>query len=130
MCFCLGSFFCSGHLVRRGSSERNRGYPLAFGGTYPSGNLEPSPKKNCSICSSMIFCELGSSGFNRYSFMTILECSSHSFHASFETLSYTRLPISPRQGMRSKPGKSLSNFTHCILHVPGCDGFLTPAAPY
>src|SRR5438034_905926 len=44
-------------------------------------------KKNCSICSPMIFCELGSSGFSRYSFMTIFEYSSHSFQASFETFS-------------------------------------------
>src|SRR2546429_6740136 len=93
--------------------------PLAFGATYPSGNLAPSPKKNCSICSSMIFCELGSSGFSRYSFMTIFECSSQSFQASFETLSKTRLPISPRHGTRSRPGNSLSNFTQCTMRVPG-----------
>src|SRR2546430_8714737 len=53
----------------------------------------------------MIFCELGSSGFSRYSFMTIFECSSQSFQASFETLSKTRLPISPRHGIRSRPGE-------------------------
>src|SRR6202171_698027 len=88
-----------------------KNYPFAFGGTYPSGNFEPSPKKNCSICSSMIFCELGSRGLSRYSFITILECSSHNFHASFDTLSYTRFPISPLQGIRSRPGKSLPNFT-------------------
>src|SRR6266436_9646165 len=72
----------------------------------------------------MIFCELGSSGFSRYSFITILECSSHSFHASFETLSYTRLPISPLQGMRSSPGRSLSNLTQCTMRVPGLTGSL------
>src|SRR5437016_6621754 len=67
----------------------------------------------------MIFCELGSSGFSRYSFMTIFECSSQSFQASFETLSKTRLPISPRHGIRSRPGNSLSNFTQCTMRVPG-----------
>src|SRR5580704_7857621 len=102
-------------------------HPFAFGGTYPSGNFEPSPKKNCSICSSIIFCELGSSGFRRYSFITIFECSSHSFHASFETLSYTRLPRSPRHGTRSRPGKSLSNLTQCTMRVPGFTGSLGAA---
>src|SRR5713226_10464267 len=67
----------------------------------------------------MIFCELGSRGFSRYSFITILECSSQSFQASFETLSYTRLPISPRHGMRSRPGNSLPNLTQCTMRVPG-----------
>src|SRR5467141_2566068 len=76
----------------------------------------------------MIFCELGSSGFSRYSFITIFECSSHSFHASFETLSYTRLPISPLQGMRSRPGKSLSNLTQCTIRVPGLTGSLGTGA--
>src|SRR6266849_8971992 len=72
----------------------------------------------------MIFCELGSSGFSRYSFMIILECSSQSFHASFETFSKTRLPISPLQGMRSRPGNSLPNFTQCTMRVPGLTGSL------
>src|SRR5438445_3028333 len=61
----------------------------------------------------MIFCELGSRGFSRYSFMTIFECSSQSFQASFETLSKTRLPISPRHGMRSSPGRYFSKITDC-----------------
>ena len=99
-------------------------YPLAFGGTYPSGSFAPSPKKNCSICSSMIFCELGSSGFKRYSFITILEYSSQSFHASLETFSNTRFPISPFQGTRSSPGISFPNFTQCTMRVPGFTGSL------
>src|SRR6267143_2284026 len=72
----------------------------------------------------MIFCELGSRGFSRYSFMTILECSSQSFHASFETLSYTRLPRSPRHGLRSSRGNSLPNLTQCTMRVPGFTGSL------
>src|SRR6202795_4285814 len=67
----------------------------------------------------MIFCELGSSGFKRYSFMIILECSSQSFQASFETLSYTRFPSSPCQGTRSRPGNYLPNLTQCTMRVPG-----------
>src|SRR5258705_11385947 len=62
-------------------------YPLAFGGTYPSGSFESQQKKNCSSCSSMIFCEFGSRGFRRYSFMIILECSIQSFQPSFDTFS-------------------------------------------
>src|SRR5260370_12059660 len=72
----------------------------------------------------MIFWELGSSGFRRYSFMTILEYSSHSFHASFEMFSYTRLPNSPCHGMRSKPGNSFPNLTQCTMRVPGFTGSL------
>ena len=72
----------------------------------------------------MIFCELGSSGLRRYSFITILEYSSHSFHASLETFSNTRLPISPFQGTRSSPGISLPNFTQCTMRVPGFTGSL------
>src|SRR5271165_7018579 len=72
----------------------------------------------------MIFCELGSRGFRRYSFITILEYSSHSFQASLETFSYTRLPSSPFQGMRSNPGISLPNFTQCTMRVPGLIGSL------
>src|ERR1700689_908750 len=60
----------------------------------------------------MICCDLGSSGFSRNSFITILECSTPSFQASFETLSYTRWPISPFQGIRSRPGISPPDFTH------------------
>src|SRR5208337_1418040 len=102
----------------------NSTHPFAFGGTYPSGNFAPSPKKNCSICSSIIFCELGSSGFKRYSFITIFEYSSQSFQASLETFSYTFLPSSPFQGGRSSPGISLPNFTHCTMRVPGLMGSL------
>ena len=35
----------------------------------------------------MIFWELGTIGFRRYSFISILEYSTHSFQASLETLS-------------------------------------------
>src|SRR4029077_16450376 len=97
-------------------------YPFAFGATNPSGNFAPAPKKNCSSCSSMIFCEFGSSGFNRYSFMIILESFIPLFHASLDTLSYTRFPNSPRHGTRSSPGKSLSNFTQCTIRVPAATG--------
>src|SRR5580704_14486871 len=72
----------------------------------------------------MIFCEFGSSGLSRYSFITIFECSIHSFQASFDTLSYTRLPSSPLQGMRSSPGISLPNFTQCTMREPGLTGSL------
>jgi len=72
----------------------------------------------------MIFWELGSSGFRRYSFITILEYSSQSFHASFETFSYTRFPNSPCHGMRSRPGISLPNLTHFTMRVPGLTGSL------
>src|SRR5271165_5303275 len=72
----------------------------------------------------MIFMELGSSGLRRYSFMTILECSSHSFHASLDTFSYTRLPSSPFHGTRSSPGRSLPNFTQCTTRSPGLAGSL------
>src|SRR5258708_8929455 len=116
-------------------------YPFAFGATYPSGNFAPSPKKNCSSCSSIIFCELGSSGFSRYSFMIILECSIHDFHASFDTFSNTFLPSSPRHGTRSSPGNSLPNFTHFTIRVPSVTGalngvsgphesFATSSSPY
>src|SRR5258708_13040780 len=72
----------------------------------------------------MIFWEFGSMGFRRYSFINILEYSTHSFHASFDTFSYTRLPISPRQGTRSSPGMSFPNFTQCTMRVPGVTGSL------
>src|SRR5208337_4110893 len=36
----------------------------------------------------------------------------------------TRLPSSPFQGMRSNPGISLPNFTHCTMRVPGLIGSL------
>lgn len=39
------------------------------------------------LCSSIIFCDCGSRGLSRYSFMIILECSIHSFQASLETFS-------------------------------------------
>src|ERR1700756_4913896 len=116
-------------------------HPFAFGATYPPGNFAPSPKKNCSNCSSIIFCEFGSSGLSRYSFMIIFECSIHNFHASFDTFSYTRFPNSPRHGTRSSPGKSLPNFTQCTIRVPGAAGcvegvsgphesFATASSPY
>src|SRR5271167_1927819 len=76
----------------------------------------------------MIFIEFGSSGFRRYSFITILECSIHNFQASFETFSYTRLPISPFHGTRSRPGISRSNFTQCTMRSPGFAGALTAGA--
>src|SRR5712692_1021400 len=94
---------------------------------YPSGSLEPSPKKNCSICSSMIFWDCGSSGFSRYSFISIFECSIHIFQASCDTLSYTRLPRSPFQGMRSRPGRSFPNFTQWTVRAPGLGGSLDAA---
>src|SRR6267142_2880125 len=72
----------------------------------------------------MIFCDYGSSGFSRYSFTNILEYSIHSFQASAETFSYTRLPRSPFQGMRSRPGISLSNFTQWTMRAPGFAGAL------
>src|SRR5258708_39305604 len=72
----------------------------------------------------MIFCELGSRGLRRYSFITILECSIQSFQASFETLSKTRLPSSPFQGGRSRPGMSRPNLTQCTMRVPGFTGSL------
>src|ERR1700730_1016176 len=72
----------------------------------------------------MIFWELGSRGLRRYSFITILECSIHSFQASLETLSKTRLPSSPFHGGRSRPGSSLPNFTQWTMRVPGCTGSL------
>src|SRR6266853_4513415 len=56
--------------------------------------------------------------------MSILECSIHIFQASCETLSYTRLPRSPFQGMRSRPGMSLSNFTQWTIRAPGFAGAL------
>src|SRR6266852_9369658 len=72
----------------------------------------------------MIFWEFGSRGFSRYSFIIIFECSSQSFHASFETFSYTRLPSSPVHGMRSRPGISFPNFTQWTIRVPGLTGSL------
>src|SRR5580698_11608732 len=77
----------------------------------------------------MIFCELGSSGLRRYSFITILECSIHIFQASLETLSYTRLPSSPFQGMRSRPGSSRPNFTQWTMRAPGFGGSLDGVGP-
>src|SRR5712691_9136261 len=94
---------------------------------YPSGSLEPSPKKNCSICSSMIFWDCGSSGFSRYSFISIFECSIHIFQASWDTLSYTRLPRSPFQGIRSRPGRSFPNFAQWTTREPGLGGSLDAA---
>src|ERR1700679_1515706 len=76
----------------------------------------------------MICCDLGSSGFSRNSFITILECSTHSFQASFETLSYTRWPISPFQGIRSRPGISRPNFTHFTMRT-GCAVVPAPEFP-
>src|SRR2546422_7815200 len=75
----------------------------------------------------MIFCELGSSGFSRYSFMIILECSSQSFHASFETFSKTRLPISPLQGTRSRPGNSLPNLDRKSTRLNSSHGYISYA---
>src|SRR5580698_10170409 len=76
----------------------------------------------------MICCDLGSSGFSRNSFITILECSTHSFQASFETLSYTRFPISPFHGIRSRPGISRPNFTHFTMRT-GCAVVPAPEFP-
>src|ERR1700676_1758260 len=76
----------------------------------------------------MIFCEPGSRGLRRYSFITILECSIHNFQASFETLSKTRLPSSPFQGGRSRPGSSRPNLTQCTIRVPGLTGSLVAGA--
>src|SRR2546425_7158751 len=67
----------------------------------------------------MFFGEWGGRVLSRYSFMIILECSSHIFQASFETFSKTRLPTSPFQGGRSSPGISLPNLTHLTMRVPG-----------
>src|ERR1700676_1677653 len=59
--------------------------------------------------------------------MSILECSIHIFQASCETFSYTRLPRSPFQGTRSRPGMSLSNFTQWTMRAPGFAGVLKAA---
>src|SRR5580700_6649815 len=75
----------------------------------------------------MIFWDAGSSGFRRYSFISIFECSIHIFQASCETFSYTRLPSSPFQGTRSRPGMSLSNFTQWTVRAPGLAGILEAA---
>src|SRR6266852_2292887 len=78
----------------------------------------------------MIFWEFGSRGFSRYSFIIIFECSSQSFHASFETFSYTLLPNSPAHGMRSRPGISFPNFTQWTIRVPGWAGsFVAGSGP-
>src|SRR6266849_6620952 len=62
--------------------------------------------------------------------MIIFECSSQSFHASFETFSKTRLPSSPVQGTRSSPGISFPNFTQWTMRVPGLTGsFAAGAGP-
>src|SRR4051812_3749976 len=53
--------------------------------------------------------------------MIIFECSSHIFHASFETFSKTRWPISPFHGTRSSPSIVLPNFTHFTVRPPGFD---------
>src|ERR1700682_4621677 len=56
--------------------------------------------------------------------MSIFECSIHIFQASWETLSNTRLPRSPFQGTRSRPGMSLSNFTQWTMRALGFAGTL------
>src|SRR6266478_4434548 len=59
--------------------------------------------------------------------MSILECSIHIFQASCETFSNTRLPRSPFQGTRSRPGMSLPNFTQWTMRAPGFAGALGAA---
>src|SRR5260370_20239120 len=59
--------------------------------------------------------------------MSILECQINIYQASCETLSYTRLPRSPFQGTRSRPGMSLSNFTQWTTRAPGFAGTLGAA---
>src|SRR6202035_5224182 len=54
-------------------------------------------------------------GFRRYSFMIIFECSIQSVQASFETFSKMRLPSSPFHGMRSSPGISRPNLMHFTI---------------
>jgi len=88
---------------------------LCFGATYLP-QLSASPKKNCSICFSHDFCELGSSGFNgtRYDHLGV---QAQSFHASFNAF-VDALPSSPCQGTRSSPGSSFPNFTQCTMRAP------------
>ena len=56
------------------------------GGTYSFGSAAPSPKKNCSICSTRNSCACGVHGCSRYSFSSIFCRSTHSCHAFFDTL--------------------------------------------
>src|ERR1700678_3635583 len=77
----------------------------------------------------MICCAFGSRGFRRNSFITILECSTHNFHASLETLSYTFFPISPFQGIRSSPGISRPNLTHFTIRTLAVAGCAVAPAP-
>src|SRR4051794_12328228 len=62
-----------------------------------------------SCCAS--FCQ----GIRRYSLRIIFMRSSHSFHASLETLSKMRWPSSPGHGTVSRPGSSFWNLTHMTL---------------
>src|ERR1035437_1150156 len=55
------------------------------GGTNCSGIASPSPKKNCSICSTRNCCACGVQGCKRYSFNSIFCRSTHSPHAALET---------------------------------------------
>src|SRR5271157_3596667 len=52
------------------------------GGTYSWGRPRPSPKKNCSICSTRNCCACGVQGCKRYSFSSIFCRSTHSPHAA------------------------------------------------
>src|SRR5271157_799322 len=60
---------------------------FSAGGTYSLGLAEPSPKKNISNCLTMTSWSSRRAGFRRYSLSSILQCSIHMRHASWETLS-------------------------------------------
>src|SRR5579864_6234394 len=85
------------------------------GGTYSFGFADPSPKKNCSNCFTITSWSSRRAGFSRYSFSSILQCSVHILHASWETLSYTFCPRSLSNGGSSSPGISFLNFTQKTL---------------
>src|SRR3954471_23308827 len=84
-------------------------------GTYPGGSAAPSPKKKSSMCLATRSCASFCHGIRRYSLRIIFMRSSHSFHASLETLSKMRWPSSPGHGTVSSPGSSFWNLTHMTL---------------
>src|SRR3954471_18087284 len=84
-------------------------------GTYPGGSAAPSPKKKSSMCFATRSCASFCQGIRRYSLRIIFMRSSHSFHASLETLSKMRWPSSPGHGTVSRPGSSFWNLTHMTL---------------
>src|SRR5215472_10062236 len=76
------------------------------GGTYSWGSAEPSPKKNCSICSTRNCCACGVQGCRRYSLSSIFWRSTHSLHAAFDTFLYIFWPNSESKGGSSSPSSS------------------------